>query len=74
MRLREYISYVEEKYNTVIYEEGDDLAVSSQMCIRDSSNNILNVAIPFQEIQQFVFTAVYVESDVYKRQPMCRWS
>lgn len=28
MRLREYISYVEEKYDTHIYEEGDGLAVS----------------------------------------------
>lgn len=28
MKLREYISYVEEKYSTTIYEEGDGLAVS----------------------------------------------
>ncbi len=34
MRLREYISYVEEKYNTVIYEEGDGLAVSSPKDIK----------------------------------------
>lgn len=29
MRLREYISYVEERYDTVIHEDGDGLAVSS---------------------------------------------
>lgn len=28
VRLREYLSYVEKNYNTVIYEEGDGLAVS----------------------------------------------
>ena len=28
VRLREYLSYVEKNYDTVIYEEGDGLAVS----------------------------------------------
>ena len=34
MRLREYISYVEERYSTVIHEDGDGLAVSKKLEVR----------------------------------------
>ena len=34
MRLREYIRYVKERYETTIYPEGDGLAVSEELEVR----------------------------------------